>query len=538
MMAVASTLLFVIGKGLTFRYDEWAYIVYRRGWSVRTFLDPYNEHLSALPIATFKLLFASVGLSHYWPYRLTLIGFHLVCGALFFLLARRRVGPWLAVAASADLLFLGAAFDDLLWPVNVGFVGSTAAGLGALLFLDSGTRGRDLAASALVGISIASSGIGLAVAAGVLVEVLLRPTGPRRIWVPLVPLSLYALWFALDGPRGLVAGGSVRVNVTAVPAYLADAAAAAVGAVFGLGIAWGRILLFCLIVVAVRQVRDRISVRFVSLLTMAVTFWALTALARAQLHLPGSSRYLYFGAVLVLLLVVEAARGVQLRRPVLMAVAAIATFSVVANLDLLRHGEGELRTFNELLRPSLAALELAGPGTRADFRPDPEHAPPLTAGRYFAATSELGSPADTPAQLMREPEPLREAADLAFVGALGISARPMPRSVVLTTRPELVGEPHGTARAAGPCTEISGIGGVGGELAPHANALTVEAPAQAEAVIYVRRFADGYSAKPLAKIPSGQTRFLVLPDRPGPGSWHVRLNAPTGRLKACGADSR
>ena len=77
LMVGAAALILVKGRGLIFFYDEWAWVMRRRGWSVGTFLEPHNEHLSLVPVTIFKVLFVTVGLSHYWVYRLVGVAFHI-----------------------------------------------------------------------------------------------------------------------------------------------------------------------------------------------------------------------------------------------------------------------------------------------------------------------------------------------------------------------------------------------------------------------------------------------------------------------------
>ena len=73
-------------------------------------------------------------------------------------------------------------------------------------------------------------------------------------------------------------------------------------------------------------------------------FWGLTCIARADLHEPAAPRYLYPGAVFLLLIAVEAARGIsslpaRRRRRCVVLLA----FVTVANLGTLRNGGGFLR---------------------------------------------------------------------------------------------------------------------------------------------------------------------------------------------------
>src|SRR5262249_35329407 len=150
------------GRHLTFFFDEWDFILGRRGSSLSTYLDPHNGHLSLFPVIFYKLFLQLFGLRHYWPYRAAVVVLDLISGWLLYVLAARRLGPGLALFPAALLLLLGSAYQDLLWPFQVGFLGSVASGLGALALLDRPSRRADGFACALLVVSVGSSGIGIA----------------------------------------------------------------------------------------------------------------------------------------------------------------------------------------------------------------------------------------------------------------------------------------------------------------------------------------------------------------------------------------
>ena len=180
LMVLASVAILVKGRGLTFFYDEWAWVMRRRDWNVGVFLEPHNEHLSLLPVTVFKLLFATVGLSHYGVYRVVGLLFHLTCVTLVFLLVRRRVGDWLGVALASLVLFLGMAWNDLLAPFQIGFLGSIAAGLAMLLVFERTGRRGDIAACVLLIVSLSSSGLGILFVVAAFVELLWARTAGAR----------------------------------------------------------------------------------------------------------------------------------------------------------------------------------------------------------------------------------------------------------------------------------------------------------------------------------------------------------------------
>ena len=123
-------LLLYLGRDTTFYFDEWDWVQQRREWTLDTLLEPHNEHLSVVPILFYKLLFATVGIDHYWPYRVLGLAMHALVVVGLFFYARRRVGDVLALAAAATILFLGKGWNDVLWPFQAGFMASTAAGVG------------------------------------------------------------------------------------------------------------------------------------------------------------------------------------------------------------------------------------------------------------------------------------------------------------------------------------------------------------------------------------------------------------------------
>src|SRR5581483_8510725 len=109
------------------------------------------------PMAVYRLFFALFGLRHYTPYRAADVALHLLCATLLYVLVRRRLGAWLALVPTALLLFMGTAAQDLLWGFQIGFLGSVAGGLGALVLIED--RRSDALAAALLTWAIASSGV-------------------------------------------------------------------------------------------------------------------------------------------------------------------------------------------------------------------------------------------------------------------------------------------------------------------------------------------------------------------------------------------
>lgn len=548
LMLAEAVILFRKGFGLTFNYDEWNWVMNRRGWSVGTLLEPHNEHLSLVPVLVFKLLFVTVGIDRYWPYRLAIILVHLLCVSLVFVLARRRVGDLFALAIAGLILFLGAAWQDLLWPFQIGYLGSVAAGLGMLLALErEDTAGRLLACFLLI-VSIASSSVGLPFAGVALVEIFLRPGGAgrdserwRHLWVVAVPVALYVIWFAAYGNPNATPGtahgfGLVRVNGPVIPSYVADMAASAFAGLVGLGIDWGRPLALGALGFAIWWTARRPATpRALSLISGLALLWGLTALLRAQLNGAGDSRYIYPGAVLIVLLGAELLRGARASVRSALVAATVVVAAAVGNYGALKAGSIQFQDWSGYLRAELGALEVAGPTAPPTLAPDPMRAPDITADRYFAAVRQLGSPADTPAEVRRRPEPQREAADGVLVAGLQIGFRPTPSTIASTTgpRPLLESSTAVAAKRSGGCRALRAT-------APGANAvftipkrgLVVDNLGTGNLEVRIRSFGDNFPA-PLGTVGSHQAALLAIPPRPGI-VWHAQVLVPE-RARVCTA---
>jgi hypothetical protein len=537
LVVVAFVLLYRKGFGTTFYYDEWNFVMNRRDWDVETFLRPHNEHLSLIPVLVFKLLFVTVGLDSYGVYRALLLLVHVICVVLVYMLARERVEPLIALAVAALVLFLGAAWNDLLVPFQISFLLSVAAGLGMLIALERRDLRGTVAVAVLLAVSLASSSVGIAFAAAAGIHVLLRRDRLARLWAVAVPSLLYLVWLAAYGDPTATAGNRsltqlANDNFPAAPGYVATAAAGAFGAIVGLGIDWGRPLaVAALLLLALYVVRGRsLRLRFFALLAAAAAYWGLAAVFRAHVNPPTDSRYLYLGAILVLLLVLELLPPVVTTRRLLIVLAALVGVAAIANFGSLRSGSLYLQDWSRYVRAELGALELAGPGTRSDFAPDPVRAPDITAAPYFEAVQQYGSPASTPQEIASAGEPERQAADSVLTQALG--ALVLDGGEAASTAPPSVDAfDKGQASTQGGCVRfMPSAAGASLDLMVPARGLVVASSGNSPVELRLRSFADGYPQQPLASLPVG-TRSLRLPTREGV-RWHARLTA-AGPFRAC-----
>lgn len=490
----AAALLLHLGRGLTFFYDEWDWIFDRRSGSGDAFLRNHNGHLHLLPITAYRILFATVGLQTYLPYRLAVIAVHLACAGAVFVYCRRRVAPPAALAVSVVVLFLGAAWQNLLWPFQIGFLGSVLFGVLALLILDGHTGWRDWLLTLAILLAIVSSGIGIPVLLAVAAELAIRREWRRLVRIVGPPVVAYGLW-----ALGYGASQVHQSNISRTPRYVFDAAAGAAAGLGNVSMSTGRMLVvgLTLAVVAFVAVHRRLSPRVVALVVAGGSYWGLTALSRAGAGEPAASRYVYFGGVVLLLLIVELVRRWGSSTAVNMAAVLIAGSLAWSNLVVLRAGAAGHREVSSFVRAELSAVELAGARTPADFRPDEGRMPQVTAGAYLAAVQALGSPADTLASLRRRPAPERASADDVLIRALG------------RTDEQALG-----------CRLIEHGGTY--ELQVPRNGVVIAAGA-APVTVGLRRFGPDYTvAEPVA---SGRSVRLRLTEDAAPEPWLARLVA-------------
>ena len=375
-----------LGAGRTFFFDEWGFVVGRWRLEPDTFLAPHNGHLSIVPASVFYTLFELVGLDHHRAFRLLAILVHVAVATAVLAYVRQRLGSFAGFGGGVAILLLGSGWQNILWPFQIGFMGSTLCFILALFCLERRSLRFDAACAVFVAVALGCSGVGVAAAGAILIEtVLTRPL--RRWWIALAPLALYALWYLLYGESQ-----ASMSNVDAVPAYVSMSGSAAVAGLFGLTPDWGRLgfgIMLGLVVGAVLH-RRGISARVLALLAMLAGFWGLTALSRGQYGEPEASRYVYVGAVVIVLLIAELVPALR-SRVIAVAGLALGLLSAWATADVMRAGAGGLRLESELIGAELAVLESLRDDAEPQYAIDIVHAPGLLAGEYFNAVDGVGS---------------------------------------------------------------------------------------------------------------------------------------------------
>ncbi|HSS93153.1 MAG TPA: hypothetical protein VLR46_04085 [Candidatus Dormibacteraeota bacterium] len=340
-----------LSRMYTFYFDEWTFIL-PNGSSWTGYLQPHNEHPAMLPRVIYAVLLKTVGMRTYLPYMAVLLALHATSVVLLFALVRRRAGDLVAIAAAILLLVLGAGWENLLWAFQIGFVGSVACGLGALLAIQVSEPphprearkaslagpphgvGRSWLAAVMLLASLMFSGIGLFFLVAAAIWLALT-AGRRHELAWLVPIAAaLGVWYAAYGHNGAPPKPlSLAGNLASLPAYVVWGLGSSVAGLLGEGGVIGLVLLvLALAAVGWTWRRHRPDGFAIGVAAALVAFYLVLGFNRAQLgyQQSGSGRYVYEGAVFWLLLLADAACDLPWRgtwRPALVACIFLACFN-------------------------------------------------------------------------------------------------------------------------------------------------------------------------------------------------------------------
>jgi len=537
----AVAVLMHAGRGGTFFYDEWSFVLGRAGHSLGVFLQPHNEHPVVFPVLIYKTLFSTVGLSSYWVYRFLHVGLIQLLATLVFAYASPRLGRWGALGAAVPLSLMGLATEYVLEPFELTFTLSLLGGVSAFLCLDTHRSSRwDFAASVLLVIATFSSGIGVCFLIGVLLEVALRREWRRAIRVLAAPVALFSAWWPAYG----TAGTARFSNLVHVPTYAEQAYNAATSALTTLLVLSPVLAVALVAMIAVRLLRIgparglvALSPRFWASLAVPFAFWTETTMSRWGITPPNAGRYMFPGAVMVVLVTCEAFSGCPTLgwpryAPLLLASLGVIFLNDVGflrdNVAGRPGADPRVPGYSWVVKPELAALQLvanAPPG----YAPDPLRAPQLTAGPYFAAIKRYdSSPAASLAATASAAPDARAGADRILREAAAIHLAPlvaMPTASVIEP-PLAVKAFGGRVRfERGGCLVLRPVSRTAMLLLVASGSGLVVMPEGHRAVtVDLRRFASAYVSvgiaagrkRAIVSVPSSHTRSYP---------WHFQLLA-------------
>jgi len=324
-----------LGRHLWFFDDEWQFLLARGVWywpgDPRSIWYPHIGHWSTLPILLWRALYNLFHLSSYWPYLLVLLLTAVVVMHLLWrICVRNAVSPLVSAAAVAVVGFLGPGAEDLGWAFQVGFLGSIAFGLGAVLLADGADlRGRARLWVPLCALaSLMCSAVGDAMLVALAIVLFARRPVKDALFILAPPLLSYAVWWAFLGHRGLGQTGTSLSwdSFTALPGYVWTGLSTALGRSFNLEGAGGAILL-AVLAWSLWALRDLYTQRpaVLALGAGALAFYLLVGLGRGAAGDVGSTapRYVYVGVALLVPAIACALSGLGPNWPQLAAVVLL-----------------------------------------------------------------------------------------------------------------------------------------------------------------------------------------------------------------------
>jgi hypothetical protein len=318
----ASSVVFAVGLLLRFAHrlwffgDDWDFLLERgvAGKPELGLFAPHNEHWSTVPILVFRGLFSVFGVRHYLPYAASAIALHAgITVAMWVLLRRSGIRPWIAAAFGAVLAVGGAGAENTLWDFQIGFLLPVLCSVLCLCVMPTRRElvPRDAWVAGVLLVGLMSSGQGIV--AVVVVASYALFTRSARVAGALAGIGAvtYLTWFLAAGREGLGDDSITLQSLGEMPEYLWTGLSHVWSAETGIpGI--GLIVLVLAVSSLVHQARHRppwLALASAGLLG-ALTMFALAGTTRAQLGLEQSlsSRYVYIAAVLTTPLL---AAGVQ-----------------------------------------------------------------------------------------------------------------------------------------------------------------------------------------------------------------------------------
>lgn len=185
-----------LARGTTFWFDEWKFILGRDHLTIDTIFQPHNDHPAPLLVLFYNALMHIVGLDTYVAYRAVAHAAHVAVALTIYCYVRRLVPFSAALSLFAVLASYGPGWENILWAFQLGWTGSLAFGLVALVLSSYHSRRAYWLIGICLVVSTSFSSLGLLFIFGIAVKWLL--TRRPGLLAACLPAALaYAVWFAM-----------------------------------------------------------------------------------------------------------------------------------------------------------------------------------------------------------------------------------------------------------------------------------------------------------------------------------------------------
>jgi hypothetical protein len=532
LLALGALVVLVETRGMSFFGDDWDFVVDRRGTSPSVLLKPHGPHLSLIPILIYKTLLQVFGGGSYLPFRL-LTAFDLVLLSLVLgMVARGRWGKWWGLAPVLLFVTLGQAGTSLLWSFQCGYAIATAAGLIALLSLGRGGRRGDVLACGALIVSLASASQGIGFTVGAAVILATGRDGRRRAWVVVIPAVLYALWYLKYGQQ--YSETQLSLWNTSL-AYGVQSLSATFGPLLALSMVSPQTSLLDvtygapLALVAIAAVGYfcwrgwRPRPLFWAVVATLIVLWFATSLANTALFYrpPNDPRYLSTNAFLVMICLLTAIPRPRLALRGGLVVALILIIIGATNTTQYSQSRDSMLSSDQYSRAQLGALLIMRGVVAPTFAPsltvEPSVLVGVDAANFYSAYDKFGVLADSPEQILRQSEAVRESVD-AEMARGELSLAPFTGSAsLLRTPPTLL---SGTVRSAHGCLVLGTLI----DIRTLAGSYELRASSEGPMTIAMGRFGSAYSVA-LGSVPARVTAVARVPqDRVPQVPWRMAIS--------------
>lgn len=517
-MALASGFILYYGRDGWFSIDEAQWISDSPQLDLGGALSPHVGHLVFIPRLVYKLMLETVGIE-YIAYRILTVLAILLCTALFFTWARRRLPDFVALAFSLPILLF--AYDPLHLIAGNGFTVMLALsfGIAALLAWDREDRTGDIWTFAF----LVLGGLTYTVALPFSVAIAFAAVLDRRrdrLWVGAVPIVLYLAWRTLGdvGATDTAAGGGDLLNILLLPAWSFGGISGVLASWSGLSYDFirsgtmqpGTGIGPALAVVAIAALGWRIATRGAgtklwTVIAVAIALFAAQTIAVGGIErYPEMPRYMYPGLIVVFLVVVEAASGFRWSRAAFIGLWLITVISLMTSFSLLRD-QSEVREW----KATQTRVEVTAVGL-LDQTPNP---PPVIRQRRRMLTDDFnpvtgsayGALGYDPATLKDRDPDIGNAVDRFLFNALKIGFQPV-------TKP--------FSRAD--CRPLEAIGGRYRMWVPRGGAVVI---GKQDAKVWIGRFGTGRKLR-AGRVGPNSPQLLKLRYDGEPTPWFLKSNAP------------